>query len=420
MPKKRLADLVTARYYKWRIYRRGKKYFADGRSNNPPLGRFSLGSDIKKDALDALVELDMLSAVQNGKAAPQQASTPVKSLPLSEGIDRYKKFVARPKVVGGTKPSTVKRYKSVFDKFLRFAKRQGIKSWNDVDRGVLDSYAEYLDKKRLAYSSQYLELTTVKTAMKWFVNEGLLPESGRIRLPLAKPDEETTTYCWTKEEVVEMLRICRGHPKLTWLSWVIVGLASTGLRISELANLRWPDIDFAQNMIRITNETKFAHKRRNKRTKVRETKSGRSRVFPIFKDFRAVLEQMPHHPDGRIFHGPRGGVLKPDSVRNILIRELLRPLTQKFPTPLGAEVGFVDGRLHSFRHFFCSECACSGVSERVVMKWLGHKSSAMVHRYFHLHDRESQQQMQRLDFFGEHGATSATGQSESEPGGSRP
>ena len=68
-----------------------------------------------------------------------------------------------------------------------------------------------------------------------------------------------------------------------------------------------------------------------------------------------------------------------------------------FPTPEG-EIGFADGRLHSFRHYFCSYCANAGTPERVVMAWLGQQSSRMVQHYYHLHDEEAQRQMKRLNF----------------------
>jgi integrase len=79
-------------------------------------------------------------------------------------------------------------------------------------------------------------------------------------------------------------------------------------------------------------------------------------------------------------------------------------LADEFPTPDG-EVGFVHGRLHSFRHFFCSTCANRGVPEQVVMSWLGHQQSAVLRVYYHLHHRESKLQMRKLDFIGRSDAT---------------
>jgi integrase len=84
-------------------------------------------------------------------------------------------------------------------------------------------------------------------------------------------------------------------------------------------------------------------------------------------------------------------------VRQVLIRDVLAPLTEKFPSTPGT-VGFADGRLRSFRHYFCSTCANSGVPEQVVMAWLGHADSARVRHYYHLHDDEAQRQMKRLKF----------------------
>ena len=95
--------------------------------------------------------------------------------------------------------------------------------------------------------------------------------------------------------------------------------------------------------------------------------------------------------------------MRPDNVRHILIKRVIKPLSTKFPSP-DDEVGFKDGRLHSLRHYFCSTCSNSGVPEQVVMRWLGHRSSEMIKRYYHLHDSEARQQMSRVDF-GQFGTT---------------
>jgi integrase len=77
---------------------------------------------------------------------------------------------------------------------------------------------------------------------------------------------------------------------------------------------------------------------------------------------------------------------------------VLEPFSARFPTASG-DVGFADGRLHSFRHFFCSLCANRGVPQRVVMRWLGHTESRMVEHYYHLVDEEARRQMARIKLF---------------------
>jgi integrase len=114
-----------------------------------------------------------------------------------------------------------------------------------------------------------------------------------------------------------------------------------------------------------------------------------------------VLTLLPH-VDPYVFYGPRGGRLKPDTVRNCLVSDVIMPIAHRFPVT-DDEKSFKDGRLHSFRHYFCSTCANSGVPEMVTMQWLGHADSEMVRHYYHLLDKEDQRQMRRLNFLGEAG-----------------
>lgn len=190
-----------------------------------------------------------------------------------------------------------------------------------------------------------------------------------------------------------MLKLC-SKKKLFWLRHVLIGLVTTGMRISELAGLMWKDIDLQRQIILLADESR----RRDAATKNRRTtKSGKSRSFPIHPDLMDVLIAIDKHQDGLVFHGPLGGKIKPDTIRNILIREVLEPLSETFPAEPG-KARFQDGRLHSFRHYFCSVCANNGTPERVLMNWLGHSSSRMVKRYYHLHDEESLKQMQKITF----------------------
>ena len=131
----------------------------------------------------------------------------------------------------------------------------------------------------------------------------------------------------------------------------------------------------------------------------RRTKGRRSRALPIHRQLREVLEGLETQPDGRLLHGPRGGKLKPDTVRRILIRDVLEPLKEKFPTPEG-EIGFEHGRLHSFRHYFVSQSFRSGASEGEIMEWVGHRDSKMVAHYRHLKNEDSQRKMQQINFLG--------------------
>jgi integrase len=125
-------------------------------------------------------------------------------------------------------------------------------------------------------------------------------------------------------------------------------------------------------VIRLTNEGRVT---RHRRTHGRQTKSGRSRSFPINEALATALKKITKEPDGLIYHGPPGGRLKPDTARNVFLSEVIEPLKAKFPSAPVA-VGFTR------------------------MDWLGHADSKLVTHYIHLYDQEARRHMARLDFAG--------------------
>ena len=320
---------------------------------------------------------------------------------MEDGRKMYEAHVSRPRVTGGARKSTQKRYKAVFDKFVPFAASLGVTVWNGVTVAVLNKYAADLESQGYAHKTQLNELITLKQAIKWLIQAGHLQGTKPIELKLRKAESDRA-YCYQPGEVKAMVEHCRVSDSLHWLGDIIIALACTGLRISELASLRWSDFDLATDRLKLTDETGRA-----KKTGVagRELKSGRSRSFPIHPDLRTVIDHLPH-VDAYAFHGPRGGRVKPDTIRNVLVREVIKPLAEKF-SKQDEEKQFKDGRLHSFRHYFCSTCANSGVPELMVREWLGHRDSEMLRHYYHLHDDEARSRMKGLDFLGGAGRRSA-------------
>src|SRR4051812_32578187 len=106
------------------------------------------------------------------------------------------------------------------------------------------------------------------------------------------------TYCWRDAEVTAMIARCCSRDDLKWLGQVLVGLVYTGMRIDELAQLRWPAVDFDRNMLRVIDNPRTSLKRNN-RVEV-STKTHASRNLPIHPELRRVLESMERQPDGRV------------------------------------------------------------------------------------------------------------------------
>jgi integrase len=350
MPRKRPCTPMAFEFFKWRLFQRDGVFYADGRTGKSNLGKCSLGTRDPEEALVNLRKLDRRKAVELG-LADSSAAEPSPTMTVREGWDLYLAYCDRGDVLGGVSPRTLKRYRAVRDKHIAFCERHGIRSWNEVSTANTANYNKWLTIQKKSYRTIYLELTLIKSAVGWLIDEHRLPDSNRLRLRLVKP-QGTDTYCYRADEVRAMVRYCRSRPDLCWLGAIIVVLACTGMRIGELATLRWSDLDFRSRTIAIRDE-RASSRRKNMGTE-RRTKGRRDRTVPMHSELLALLEDLrrqKRHADGRVFHGPRGGTLKPDTVRTILVRDVIEPLKERFPTPEG-DIGFGDGTVHSFRHSF--------------------------------------------------------------------
>lgn len=386
--------MIQERFYKWRLFQRGGVYYADGRCiGQENLRKYSLGTRDKKTALASLQELDESLAIQYGLT--EKKATSVESAPaITKGWEMFMKHCDRSAVTGGVSVSTLKRYRAVRDKHLVFCQERGLQNWSEIDKKATEAYSAYLKKKEYALRTQYLELTLLLQIVKWLIEEKQLPVEAQFKFILIKP-QGSETYCYQKEEVQAMIQFCQQDPALKWIQEIIIGLATTGFRIGELATLRWEDIDQKAMTIQLKDER--AAVKKQKLGTQRTIKGKRGRSLPLHPSFHKILETMPRTSHGFVYRGPLGGKLKPDVVRRVLVRDVLTPLSSRFPTPDG-EIGFQDGRLHSFRHYFVSEAFRQGVTEAQIMDWVGHRDSEMVKLYRHLRQDDSHRNMRQLDF----------------------
>ncbi len=410
MPKRRTPDVVQCQHFRWRLFRRKDVWQADGRGRERDVGRHSLNTKDRAEALENLPKLDLTIAVQLGLAEPKTLPCSSHPLSLQAGRALYEDHLNRPDVIGGPSAKTRARYRAVLDKFRNSLDKSGINRWNAVNEAHVSAYLRGLQRQGYADATLYLEAVTILQVLKFLVGQEHIRRECLFHLKLKKPDG-TSSYCYRGEEVAAMISVCQEDPSLGWMADVIQALYQTGMRIGELATLRHSDLDFERNLIRLTNDR---GRRALTRSDRRVTKNRRDRCFPMTVDLRAVLQRQARTQDGFVFHGPRGGRLKPDTVRNIFVAKVIAPLVDRFPSSDG-EIGFADGRLHSFRHAFCSRCANDGVPERVVMSWLGHSSSKVTNIYYHLSDREGQRQIKKVDFTGGAGGGVAVGMSPDHP-----
>jgi len=103
MPKPRTKELIVCPHFEWLVGPRGNGvYYADGRSNDVDLGRHSLDTKDRAAALEALKQLDLVKAVETGRADKALLEQdPLTLLKLEEGRKQYLAHVGRAPALGG-------------------------------------------------------------------------------------------------------------------------------------------------------------------------------------------------------------------------------------------------------------------------------------------------------------------------------
>jgi site-specific recombinase XerD len=131
---------------------------------------------------------------------------------------------------------------------------------------------------------------------------------------------------------------------------VVTVLLNTGLRVSELCNLKTSDLLLTERKAILT---------------VRAGKGTKQRVLPLNKDARQMLEQWlairPQIKDDALFVGQRGERMQVRSVQCAVSR-------------LAELAGLPDVTPHVCRHTFAKSLLDSGVTLEKVATLLGHES----------------------------------------------
>jgi len=150
------------------------------------------------------------------------------------------------------------------------------------------------------------------------------------------------------------------------------GLAFTGCRTGEAAQIEWRDVDFQAGEIVVRGDADTG------------TKNWTVRRVPMIPDARALFERM---------RGERAD--EPPSEKVFRVREAQRAINRA-----ARKVGMARIVHHDLRHLFATICIESGVDIPTVSRWLGHKDGGALamKRYGHLRREHSIAQAQKVSF----------------------
>jgi integrase len=150
------------------------------------------------------------------------------------------------------------------------------------------------------------------------------------------------------------------------------GLAFTGCRKGEAAQIEWRDVDFEAEEIVVRGDPETG------------TKNWTVRRVPMIPDARALFDRM---------RGERAS--EPQGAKVFRVRE-----AQKAIDRAARAVGVPRIVHHSLRHLFATACIEAGVDIPTVSRWLGHRDGGALamRTYGHLRREHSVAQAQRVSF----------------------
>ena len=199
----------------------------------------------------------------------------------------------------------------------------------------------------------------IKTGADWeMASEDTLKRVYKVK---QLKEENTRLRFLNIEDCQTLIDCCAEH-----LKPIVTVALHTGMRLSEILNLKWSQVDIKHEFILLD-----------------ITKNGERREIPIDNTLTMMFNNMLRGFESKyVFAGKDGDPYK--SVK------------RSFSTAL-KKAGIIDFRFHDLRHTFASHLVMAGVDLTSVKELLGHKSLAMTTRYAHLSPSHKRKAVNTLD-----------------------
>ena len=229
---------------------------------------------------------------------------------------------------------TGKKYREIVLKFLKSGK---------TPREFLLSYS---NKSRSTMRQAYF-------ALKFFY-ENVLHEKFDEKLPLTKSKQKLPVVL-NRTEIKEMFEVTTNIKHKV----VLALLYYAGLRLSEVRNLRWQDIDFEREIIHI-----------------KQAKGEKERIIFLHEKLKELLAEYGIKKSGFVLISERGKRYNERTIQQIVKNAARKAGIKKKVTP------------HTLRHSFATHLLEAGADIRYIQQLLGHKSLRTTQIYTHVANKD--------------------------------
>ena len=269
--------------------------------------------------------------------------------------------------------NTALSYKNDLTKLLIYLREHNISTLRCASKMDIISYLKYLNDQKLSTTSIARKLTTIKSFYTYLTKTAIVKENitdGIERPKLRKMLPQVLTI----EEVDKLLNINLNTPFDYRNKAMLELLYGTGLRISELLDLKLNDIDFENCIIRCL----------GKGNKERIVPIGEYVIFYLQKYLECRNCFLKIRKSDYLFLNSRGGRLSRFSFFKILKKLLITQQIHKDISP------------HSLRHSFATHILEGGGDLRSIQELLGHSDISTTKIYTHISNKQIKQDYEQF------------------------
>ncbi|MBM3434606.1 MAG: integrase [Bacteroidetes bacterium] len=261
-------------------------------------------------------------------------------------------------------PNTITAYEKDLDQFQTFLKTEyQTDRITDVNFQMIRSWIVNLSNDQIGNRSINRKLSTLKTYFRYLIKENLISDNPLIKVIPPKTNKRLPEFVReeTMNELLDDIDFGEGFPGIR--DRLIIELFYfTGVRLSELVNIKNQDIDLTKMQISVIGK-------RNKQ-----------RIIPItnpltgsINKYKAAKEEFTenHEPNGYFFVTNKGKRIYKEFVYRCINSYLGMVSTLRKKSP------------HILRHTFATHMLNNGADLNAIKELLGHSSLSATQVYTH-------------------------------------
>ena len=276
-------------------------------------------------------------------------------------MEEYQYFMT---IERGLSPNTIESYSRDITHYLAYLNQRGHMGWKDVDRFVILDYLHQLKTEKKSPNTIIRVVSSLRKFHQFLKQEKRMEEDPMLYIDTPKK-ASTLPKVLSLQQVERLLAVPDEHTHLGRRDKTILEVMyATGLRVSELTNLKMGDLHLELGLIQTVG------------------KGNKERILPIgdtaiqcIEEYlsltRSQLEKKNESSEW-VFLNHRGGKLSRQGVWKNIRKIVQQAGIQKEVTP------------HTLRHSFATHLLENGADLRIVQELLGHADISTTQIYTHI------------------------------------